>query len=129
MDHACVHFRFGAACQAIAAFIKKAKALLGFERKLSRRMQIILAVLFFALWLTTPGHVKILVISAKCINYGLGLLLHGLVLHRKGKPYLGITLHFSRPLTIALGAVLVFIGLMLRGVIDGVHFPCLSAQS
>jgi hypothetical protein len=129
MDHVSVHFRFGAACQKVVAFIKKAKTFLGFERKLSRRTQIILAILFFAMWLTTPGHVKILVVSAKCINYGLGLLLHGLVLYRKGKPYMGITLHFGRTLTIALGAVLVFIGLMLRGVIDGVHFPCVSAQS
>jgi hypothetical protein len=85
-------------------------------------MQIILAVLFFALWLTTPGHVKILVISAKCINYGLGLLLHGLVLHRKGNPYMGITLHFSRPLTIALGGILVVSGVMIRGGIDWTHY-------
>jgi hypothetical protein len=115
MDTSWVHFRFDAPARAIAAVIEKAKSLFGFERKLSRRTKIILAIALFAMWLTTPGHVKVLVVSTKCINYGLGLLLHGFVLYRKAEPYMGIALNLGRPLTIALGAFLILTGLTMRG--------------
>src|SRR5277367_5623140 len=115
MDTAKVHFRFDTPIRAAGAFITRAKEILNFERKLSRRTKIILAIALFAMWLTTPNSVEMFVVSAKCINYGLGLLIHGLMLYRKEKPYMGIPLNLGRPVTTALGAILVISGIVMRG--------------
>lgn len=109
-----VPFRFDAPIRAIGAFIAKIKHLLNFEKRLSRRTKIMLAIAFLAMWLSTPHSVQMFVVSAKCINYGLGLMIHGLLLYKKAKPYMGITINLGRPVTIALGAMLVISGLTMR---------------
>jgi hypothetical protein len=114
MDTTAVPFQFDAPIRALAALIAKIKHLLTFEKRLSRRTKIILAIALLAMWLSTPHCVQMFVVSAKCINYGLGLIIHGLVLYRKAKPYMGITINLGRPLTIVLGAVLVISGLTMR---------------
>jgi hypothetical protein len=104
---------------ALIAAIKKLFNIMNFERHLSRRSKIILTILLLAMWISSPMAIKLMFVSTHCVNFGIGLLIHGCILYRKTAPYKGINLNFGRPATVLIGAAFVFSGVALRG---GMHW-------
>ena len=98
------------AISGIATLFSKIQNALAFEKRLGPQGKLIVGITFFAVWLATPYSVKVMILSTHCINLGLGLLLHGLILYRQKKPTVGFNLNLNRQCTLALGAVLLGLG-------------------
>jgi hypothetical protein len=99
--------------------LKAFYSMINFERRLSRRWKIALALLVLAMWISAPSAVKLMAVSSHFVNFGIGLVLHACFLYRKATPYLGISLNLGRPITMMLGVILIFSGVALRG---GMHW-------